>query len=64
MWRFSIQDEQGVCLMRSALIPFANVAHLDRIIKYHIQEIVFDPTYPILGRLSPKLKRTLKNWIL
>lgn len=65
MWRFYIKDdEQGLVLMRSPLIPFTNVAHLERVIKWHIQEIVFNSTYPILERLSSKLKRTLKNWII
>lgn len=64
MWRLFIKDEQGSYLMRSPYVSFKNVTHLERVIKWHIQEIVFDPVYPILAKLSPKLKRTLKNWIL
>ena len=64
MWRLFIKDEQGVQLMRSPYVYFKNVTHLERVIKWHIQEVIFDPVYPILKRLSPKLKRTLKNWIL
>lgn len=65
MWRFYIKDdEQGLVLMRSPWIPFQNVAHIERIIKWHIREIIFDPSYPVLAKLSSKLRRTLKNWIL
>lgn len=64
MWRFFIKDDQGVCLIRSAFLPFENVTHLEQTIKWYIQEVVFDTTYPVLERLSSKLKRTLKNWIL
>ena len=64
MWRFFIKNEEGVYLLRSALIPFENVSHLERVIKWYIQSVVFDPSYPVLKRLSPKLKRTIKNWVL
>lgn len=64
MWRFFIKNEEGECLLRSAFIPFENTTHLERVIKWNIQNVVFDPWYPVLAKLSPKLKRTLKNWIL
>lgn len=64
MWQFVIKDEQGLYIMRSPMIPFKNVAQLERIIKWQIREVIFDPSWPILAKLSSKLKRTLKNWII
>ena len=64
MWRFVIKDEQGLYLMRSPYIPFNNITNLERVIKWYILEAVFNSKYPVLAKLSSKLKRTLKNWIL
>lgn len=63
-WQVVIKDDQGLYLIRSACLSFDNVAHLERVIKWYIQRVVFDTKYPVLAKLLSKLKRTLKNWIL